>query len=170
MEAVCCGYDDDSDEGLLLLLAAAYFVNKQRRKRKYAKRCWVQVPNLLRATHGGFAGIFEIYKQHHPSLYRNSLRMDPSSFEKILNLIRTSITKTNTAMREAIPPEQRLAVTLIFLATGDSIKLIAMFFRMGVSTVRKIVYATCTAIWQGLKDTYLTTPSTVDEWNEIISE
>ena len=40
--------------------------------------------------------------------------------QEILHKIIPLVKKQDTNMREAIPPEERLAVTLRFLATGES--------------------------------------------------
>jgi len=53
-------------------------------------------------------------------LFRNFTRMTASDFELLLQLIGPSIKKQDINMREAIPISTRLAVTLRFLATGDS--------------------------------------------------
>lgn len=44
--------------------------------------------------------------------------MDTDSFEFILKKISHRITKNDTVMRKAIPADERLALTLRFLATG----------------------------------------------------
>ena len=69
--------------------------------------------------------------------------------------------------RRAIPPDQRLCVTLFYLATVDSFKTVALLFRMGESTVRKIVYDTCQALWDNMSSDYLRTPTTAEEWIKI---
>lgn len=53
-----------------------------------------------------------------PAAFRNFLCMDVQTFEELLAAVGTRITKWNTVMRKAIPPGDRLAVTLHFLATG----------------------------------------------------
>ena len=49
-------------------------------------------------------------------------------------------------MRSPVSPGERLAVTLRFLATGDSMQTIAFSYRLGHSTVCKIIDDTCEAI------------------------
>ena len=48
------------------------------------------------------------------------LRMTPEEFDMLLGLVGQRIRKKDTAMRRAIPPDQRLSLTLRFLATGMS--------------------------------------------------
>jgi hypothetical protein len=47
-------------------------------------------------------------------------RMIPADFELLINLVRPKIVKMHARFRAAIPVQERLAVTLRFLATGDS--------------------------------------------------
>jgi hypothetical protein len=49
-------------------------------------------------------------------LYKNFTRMSPSAFEFLINFIRGKISKKNTAFRKAISVQERLALTLRFLA------------------------------------------------------
>lgn len=46
------------------------------------------------------------------------LRMSPAAFEFILKKIEKRILRKDTHMRNAISPEERLSVTLKYLATG----------------------------------------------------
>ena len=52
--------------------------------------------------------------------YTNFLRMDISTFDELLGLVSPLIRYKDTNMWCAIPPGERLAVTLRFLATGKS--------------------------------------------------
>ncbi|KAH1021873.1 hypothetical protein HUJ04_011357 [Dendroctonus ponderosae] len=52
--------------------------------------------------------------------FKNFCRVFSSDFELLLNIIGPKIQKQNTNFRLAIPIKERLAVTLRFLATGDS--------------------------------------------------
>jgi hypothetical protein len=53
-------------------------------------------------------------------LYKNFTRMSPSEYEFLVNLIGEKISKKDTAFRKAISVQERLALTLRFLASGDS--------------------------------------------------
>ena len=46
--------------------------------------------------------------------------MDAASYDELLDMVRPLIQKEDTIMREAIPPNERLSITLRFLATGNS--------------------------------------------------
>lgn len=53
-----------------------------------------------------------------------------------------------------------------YLATGDQILSIALAFRCGESTVRKIIHETCPVIVKVLQPIYLRLP-TEEEWKNI---
>ena len=50
--------------------------------------------------------------------YRNFVRMNTVSFQLLLDKVKPSIQRQDTRMRLAIPAEERLALTLRFLASG----------------------------------------------------
>nr|CAH7752897.1 unnamed protein product [Callosobruchus chinensis]CAH7760098.1 unnamed protein product [Callosobruchus chinensis] len=56
--------------------------------------------------------------------------MSRNNFETLLEMVRTTIEKSDTRFREAIPAEVRLAITLRFLATGDSFASLMYLFRV----------------------------------------
>lgn len=70
-------------------------------------------------------------------------------------------------MRKAITPEERLALTLRFLATGNSQQSLSFSFRIGKATVSRIMAETCDTIYEVLKDAYLSVPKTKDDWLKI---
>ena len=70
-------------------------------------------------------------------------------------------------LRAAIPADQRLCVTLYYLATSDSVQSCALLFRLGESAIRNIIYDTCQAIWQKLSPIHMKTPATAAEWRLV---
>ncbi|KAL4149795.1 hypothetical protein QTP88_003659 [Uroleucon formosanum] len=62
--------------------------------------------------------------------FRNFFRMTSNDFETLLSLIGPRIIKMNNTFRKAIPVNERLAVTLRFLATGDSYHSLMHIFKI----------------------------------------
>jgi len=85
------------------------------------------------------------------AFFRNFTRMTASDFELLLQLIGPSIKKQDTNMREEIPISTRLAVTLSFLATGDSYRTLLYIFRTLVPAISTIIPEVCQAIIKLLK-------------------
>lgn len=78
--------------------------------------------------------------------------MSAEDFEYLLCKIGPKIAKQDTNMRQAIPAKDRLAVTLRFLATGDSFTSLAYAFNISHQSISKIVPDVCQAISDVLKD------------------
>ena len=133
------------------------------------RRWWVHPILQKRPEQGAWATLMTEFRQLYPEKLQKCMRLSSESFDIILDAIRPAIIKQDTQLRKAIPAEQRLAVTLMFLSTGDSVNTLSLLFRIGESTIRSIVYETCQAIWLRLKDTYLKTPSSPNEWLQIAS-
>lgn len=68
-----------------------------------------------------------------------------------------------------ISPAERLAVTLRYLATGDSQQTICFSYCIGKSTMSSMLKETCMALWRCLKDKYLLLPTTAVQWKNIAS-
>lgn len=64
--------------------------------------------------------------------------MSPERFDHLLNLVEEKI-KKEIHIREPLSPAERLAITMRYLASGDSLQSIAFLFKAGHSTVNKIV-------------------------------
>ncbi|VEN54514.1 unnamed protein product, partial [Callosobruchus maculatus] len=79
-------------------------------------------------------------------------------FFELLGLIKDSIEHKNTRFRRTVSIEERLAVCLRFLVTGDCFGTIAFSYRLGETSVRRIVYETCEAIWNILKPIVMPEP------------
>ena len=92
------------------------------------------------------------------------MRMTVEVFDSVLATIRPPLVKSKK-YRATVSSEERLAVTLRFLATGDEIRSIARNYRIGASTCSKCIYETSDAIWEELGPIYMAGP-TEDDWRE----
>ena len=71
--------------------------------------------------------------------------------------------------RPGLPAGLRLAITLRFLATGDSYHRLAFSFRVSHSTISLLVREVCREIVNEYKDEVLAMPTAPDGWKEIAS-
>ncbi|XP_065062943.1 uncharacterized protein LOC135689586 [Rhopilema esculentum] len=67
-------------------------------------------------------------------------------------------------MRQPISAEEKLAVTLRFLATGETYQSLKYQFRIHNSTISLFVPKVCQVIYDVLKDDYFSVPSSEQEW------
>lgn len=69
--------------------------------------------------------------------FDNFIRMSYADFETILQQISPMVAKPDTDWREAIPVKIRLALTLRFLATGDSFRTLHYLFKISGSRISR---------------------------------
>ncbi|XP_068989247.1 putative nuclease HARBI1 [Neodiprion pinetum] len=94
--------------------------------------------------------------------------MQPEQFDTLLQLVSPRITKSHV-VREPITASTRLALTLRYLASGDSMVFLSYAFRIGKSTVTGIISDTCEVLWTTLKDKVLFQPS-AHNWLNIAEQ
>lgn len=80
------------------------------------------------------------------------------------------ITKKTTMMRKPIDPEIKLAITLRFLATGESYESLMYQFRVHSTTISQFIPEVCNIIYQNFKERFMHLPNTKEEWEEIERE
>ena len=68
--------------------------------------------------------------------------MSPDRFNHLSDLLRKRITKKHH-IRPPIPPEERPAVTLRYLTTGNTKQSMAFEFKLGRSMVSSIIDEVC---------------------------
>ncbi|XP_054831617.1 uncharacterized protein LOC129327162 [Eublepharis macularius] len=73
-------------------------------------------------------------------------RMDRETFMDLVSVLRRRLERQRTNMREPVSAEQRVAVTLWFLATGACYRVAGDQFGMGASTVATTVLEVCEAM------------------------
>ena len=96
--------------------------------------------------------------------FTNFMRMDPQAFHELLTRIAPRISKQDTNYRKALPPGLKLAITLRFLATGNSYKSLQCGFRVAHNTICKFISAVCQAIIDELSNEVLMCPTTPEGW------
>ncbi|CAH1962935.1 unnamed protein product [Acanthoscelides obtectus] len=106
----------------------------------------------------------ELYHED-PREYKAVLRVTPEQVDKLLNLIKMQIERQDTFMRDAIPAGVKLEVTLCFLSSGISYRLLAIFFRISKSSILKFIPEVCDVMYEAL-DEYLQVPDK-REWEDI---
>lgn len=80
------------------------------------------------------------------------------------------ITKDDTFCRRALTTAIKLAITLRFLATGDSYKSLMCGFRVADSTMSTMIPEVCEAIITEYKDEAVDMPRSQEQWQEVADE
>eukprot|EP00079_Xenopus_tropicalis_P032648 XP_017946419.1 PREDICTED: uncharacterized protein LOC105946347 [Xenopus tropicalis] len=93
--------------------------------------------------------------------------------QRTLNILcqnqRPCVTHNDTIMRRAVSAEERLCITIRYLATGQSFSALYYQFLVGRSTISCIVRETCTVIWEQLQPNVMPQP-TEKSWLHIAEE
>ncbi|CAL1295193.1 unnamed protein product [Larinioides sclopetarius] len=150
------------DDELLYYTAICLYIKTRRKKKKWCKK------KLLKRSRYSHTNLFK-NSSLEPSDWRNSLRMDEDAYLQLLGLITPFIKKKDTVMRQSITPNQRLAATLRFLATGMNYVELERPTLISSQRLGVIIPETCQAILLCLKD-YMKVPKSKDEWKRIAQD
>ncbi|CAH2011589.1 unnamed protein product [Acanthoscelides obtectus] len=138
---------DDEDALALLQL-----INVQRHRRYWVHPVW-----RMSQEHRYFKMMEKLceYPDRFPTVYKMSLEC----FHIVLSKVRHGLQKKHTNWREPICPEERLLITLRYLATGIQFRQLAFSFRISKSAISTIVPQVCKAIWTQLVRKHMPEPS-----------
>lgn len=139
----------DSEEYDLAALGVFFVMLQTDRKKKTKKRRQWCKKWLLRRNKCSDVKLLRELSQE-PIDFLNYLRMTEAVYQKLLSLVSPFIKKTDTVMRRAISPHERLTATLRFLATGRSYECLKFSTRISPQSLGKIIPETCNILYQVL--------------------
>ena len=96
--------------------------------------------------------------------------MDSSRFDEILEKVKPHIERQDTQLRSSISADERLCVTLRFLAPGESYKDLMYYFRISTVSTSQLIPEVCNAIYNTLHEEYLSPPTSAEEWKKLADE
>ncbi|XP_034031411.1 protein ALP1-like [Thalassophryne amazonica] len=102
-----------------------------------------------------------------PAAFKNFMQMEPAMFQEILQRITPRIEKQDTFWRKALEPGVKLAITIRFLATGDSYKSLMYNVRVHASTICKFIQPVCEAIIAEYSGKLVSCPTTPEAWLQV---
>jgi len=137
----------------LQLAAVLYiYIHYALKKKRKERRWWQTQLYTSREVYSGSSLLADLNFQSVSGLYKNFTRMSPSEFEFPINLIGEKISKKDTAFRKAIFVQERLALTLRFLASGDSYVSLQYRFKISKQAISCIVPEVCGVVAEKLRD------------------
>ncbi|XP_073506956.1 uncharacterized protein [Phyllobates terribilis] len=123
-------------------------------------------PILQERTDKGHFNVLYQDLRSFPEKFQQFCRLNITAFDRLLSLMSPDLDYQDTVMRRAISAEESLLITLRFLATGESYTSLHLQFRVGKSTISRIVRCTCSVIWQKLQPIVMTSP-TEETWLQV---
>lgn len=133
-----------------LAIITVFAITKKIEKRR-KRRWWVRELFRQRIQYGNRL-IRDMTVDKVDETIKNFTRMSMEDFESLESLVGPQIVKMDTFMREAITVRERLAITLRFLATGDSYTSLQYLFRVSKSAISLIIPEVCDAITTSLDE------------------
>ena len=101
--------------------------------------------------------------------WKTDFRMTRKTFEKLINLVSPNLSKEDTKFRKSISAQNRVAIALWRLSTGNFFRTIAKTFAVGKSTAVSITKDFCKEMRQLSKE-YIKFPVTSNEVENAIEK
>ena len=124
------------------------------KKRRKPRSCWTRQWLANRPRFGQYEQLMTELRETDPDGFKAFQRLTPELWNEVYEKVAPRIERQTTVMREPISAGHRLAITLRFLATGDSYMTQMFGFRVADNTVSGIVPDTCNALYEVLADEY----------------
>ena len=153
-----------SNEELILLLALHRRRRRLREQLKYKKRFWVRKIFVERQHLGAFHTLVQECKLYDHEFFFKLFRMSPAQLEELVQWVAPLLVKSSMR-RQVISVAERLCVTIRHLASGDSHVSLAASYRIGLTTISRIIPETCEALCNVLLSRgYMSAPNNPSEW------
>ncbi len=81
-----------------------------------------------------------------PAVFQTFVKCEPAMFQELVDRLTSLISKLNTNYRKALDPGLKVAITLCYLATGDSSKSLQYGFRVAYNTICLLIAEVSSAI------------------------
>lgn len=131
------------------IASVVLYVIIRKKSRKMKRRYWVRPRLRNRPNVSLILEDFrkdDINRRNIRSKFNTFLRISSEEFEILLNLTGPMISKTDTRWRNAVSASDRLAITLRYLATGDSYFSLGTLFKVSPQVISLIIPDVCQAL------------------------
>lgn len=109
---------DDENKMLCACLLSLGIALKLKNNKK---KVWVKTWIAKFGRNGHYENVYREWRESDPDMFRTILRIYPEDFYDLTKAVGPLIAKMDTQMRDAIPVDKRLAITLRYLSSGKFI-------------------------------------------------
>ena len=121
-------------------------MTRMRKRRMYKSALRGFGHGSKKKTDRTFYTIFQELKREDTEGFRGYVRLNTTSFERLVELLGTSLLKKDTVMQECIKPKEICCVALKYFASGESFCLLEHQFRISRKAISYIVEQVAAAI------------------------
>lgn len=144
---------------------------EERRARRKPRTVWTRDWIIRRPMYGNYDHLLAELNREDGSTYKNFVRIDQDLFAELLHRITPRIQKKDTRYRKALPAGLKLAVTLRYLATGNTYTDLQYQFRVPHNTISITVPQVCEALIKELQEEVMPKPGETEEyWRDVAYE
>lgn len=129
-----------------------HLIKLKEKKQKKFRHYWMKHLYQSRSQYGCDELLNILSIDESTGHFNNFVRMSVSDFENLVTMIGPKIKKKETHLRTVIPVKVRLAVTLRFLASGDSYASLQYVFKISKQIISLIIPEVCCALIDALKN------------------
>jgi hypothetical protein len=138
--------------------------HQERKRRQFWVRPWIE----RRAFYGNYENLIQELERESRGDFTNYMRMEPNMFHELLLRVAPRLTKRDTNYRRSLEPGLKLAITLRYMATGDSYHSLSYSFRVPHNTISVLVKEVSAAIVAEYEDEVFDFPTTPLMWYQVI--
>lgn len=139
------------------------------RRPRQARRYWVAswLTEEQRRNQSDYYALMPLLANEDEAAFRRLTRITPELWHYILGRVHGRLVKKDTHMRLALEPGLKLAVTLRYLATGETFRSLAFGYRVSHSSIVQFVPLVCRALIEEFQPEVMKIPSTAAEWRAV---
>lgn len=146
---------------IAILMLVHHHLTRPKKREK-----WVNDLFLERDRVGFFKSLIPKLLSNEQYNLKRFLRVDKVVLGYLVASLRPCLEK-HSNFREPISVEEKVIITLRYLATGESFESLQYQFLVAANTISGIVRDTCRAIVNEIGPIHLKTPTTTEEWLSI---
>lgn len=148
-----------------LVAEEAWVARVERRQRRWWVRPWL----LRRPLYGDYDTLMVELEREHQADFKKFLRMEPAMFRELLRRVGPRIERSREG-RQPLSAGLKLAITLRYLATGDSYQTLCFNFRVAHNTISRFIPEVCEAIVEEYGGEVFHTPANPQEWRQVADQ
>ncbi len=114
-------------------------------RQRWQKRWWCKPWLLRRPAIGQFEHLMVELEVEDPAGFQNFVRCEPAMIQEMIKRLTPIISKQDTNYCKSLEPGLKVAITLRYMATGDSSKSLQYAIRVEYNTICLLIPEVCAA-------------------------